>query len=126
MKYSTITIGGKERPIHFSYAALYEYERQTGRNAIADFANIQSNGVSVTIVTDLLYCGLIVGHKIAGGRIDAIDFNHYDVAEWAFTDPEAIPVVVKIFTDSFPKTGAKSDQDIDDDGKKTKPLPGMK
>jgi hypothetical protein len=44
MSFQEIEIGGKLRPIRFSYAALYEYEQNTGRNAIADFSGMHGDG----------------------------------------------------------------------------------
>lgn len=99
MKYQTITIEGKERPIRFSVAALYLYEQDTGRNAIADFTNVSGNGsISVTVATDLVYAGLVAGHKAA--KVD-IDFDKMDVAEWAFAKDGVLTQAMKLFEAAF-------------------------
>jgi putative N-acetylmannosamine-6-phosphate epimerase len=102
MKFQNIEIGGKLRPVRFSYAALYEYERNTGRNAIADFSKLQESQVSVTIAADLIFAGLTLGSRTNGYEPD---FTVYDVADWAFSDPNAITKAMEIFSESFPKTG---------------------
>lgn len=119
MQFQNIEIGGKLRPVRFSYAALYEYEQNTGRNAIADFALLQAEQVSVKLASDLLFAGLSLGCKTIGKEPD---FTVFDVADWAFADQNAITRAMEIFSDSFPKTGAAPEDG--DDEKKRKPLPG--
>ena len=116
MQFNTIEIGGKLRPIRFSYAALYEYEKNTGRSAIDDFAHIQTGIVSVQVASDLIYAGLSLGCKTNGS---AVDFTVYDVADWAFAEQSAITKAMQIFSDSFPKTGPAS-EDGDDEKKPRK------
>lgn len=103
MSFQEIEIGGKLRPIRFSYAALYEYEKNTGRNAIADFASIQGEAISVTVATDLIFAGLSLGAKSKG---KTVDFTVYDVADWSFNDQTMITKAMAIFSDSFPKVGS--------------------
>lgn len=119
MIFQNIEIGGKLRPVRFSYAALYEYEINTGRNAIADFAQLQAEQVSVKIASDLLFAGLSLGAK-TNGKVP--DFTVYDVADWAFENPDAIAKAMEIFAESFPKTGPAPEGG--DDEKKPKPRPG--
>lgn len=99
MKYQQINIGGKLRPVRFSYAALYEYEQNTGRKAIEDFTKLQTEGISVTLATDLIYAGLSLGAKTVGA---VPDFSVYDVSDWVFSEPGSIDATMKIFSDSFP------------------------
>lgn len=121
MLYPQIEIGGKHRPIRFSYASLYEYEKNTGRNAIADFSTLQASQISVVMASDLIFAGLSLGYKSSGLPVD---FTAYDVADWAFESPEAITKAMEIFADSFPKTGAAPEDG--DEPKKGKSLHGTK
>ncbi len=99
MNYTTLDLGGKKRPVRFSFSALYEYEKQTGRNAIADFSKMNaSGGVSVTVVADLIFAGLVVAHQSAGV---AVDFTAHDVADWVFSEDGVVDRFTQVFTDSF-------------------------
>jgi hypothetical protein len=100
MKFQSIEIGGKLRPIRFSFAALYEYEKNTGRNALQDFAQLQGENISVTIAADLIYAGLSLGCKTNGVMPD---FTPYDIADWSFQSPDVIAKAMNIFTESFSK-----------------------
>lgn len=103
MKYQTIEIEGKKRPIRFSMAALYQYEKDTGRNAISDFSNISKSGsVSLEIATDLVFAGLVAGHMAAGLKVD---FSQHDVAEWAFSESDVLAKAMKMFEDAFQPPG---------------------
>ncbi len=113
MTFQEIEIGGKIRPIRFSYAALYEYEKNTGRNAIADFSAIQGEAISVTVAADLIFAGLTLGAKSKG---KTVDFTVYDVADWSFNDQAVITTAMAIFSESFPKTGT-APEDGDDEKK---------
>lgn len=115
-----IEIGGALRPVRFSFAALYEYEKNTGRNAIADFSLIQHGDISVMVAADLLFAGLSLGAKSAGKRVD---FTPYDVSDWAFEEKEAMEKAMEIFSESFPKPDAAVE--VGEAGKKRKaPQPG--
>jgi len=100
MKYQQLDIGGKLRLIRFSFAALYEYEKNTGRNALKDFAELQSQSVSVTIAADLIFAGLSLGCKTNGTELE---LTPYDVADLAFENPEIVSKAMAIFGDSFSK-----------------------
>jgi len=101
MNYTTIELGGKARPVRFSFAALYEYEKMTGRNAIADFSQISGSGsTSVSVAADLIFAGLVIGHKSAGAQVD---FSVHDVADWAFGSPKVMEDFTAIFLASFPE-----------------------
>lgn len=100
MKYQHLDIGGKLRPIRFSFAALYEYEKNTGRNALKDFAELQNQNVSVTIAADLIFAGLSLGCKTNGTELE---LTPYDVADFAFENPEIVAKAMAIFGDSFSK-----------------------
>ena len=121
MIYQQINIGGELRPVRFSYAALYEYEKNTGRNAIADFSTLQGGEVSVVMAADLIFSGLSLGCKSTG---KAVDFTPYDVADWAFEDQSAIKKAMEIFSDSFAKADAAPE--VGEAGKKKqRPQLGM-
>lgn len=105
------------RPVRFSFAALYEYEKNTGRNAIEDFSKIQLEGVSITTATDLVFAGLSLGCKTIG---QVPDFTVHDVADWAFSEQGSIDATMKIFSDSFPNAVPDNDGGADE-SKKTKP-----
>lgn len=94
-----IEIGGSKRPVRFGWAGLYEYEQQTGRKALADFASLSGGieNVSVSVLVDLVYYGLSSGHKKAGVNID---FDKSDVAEW-ISEPVVMETVMEQFTKAF-------------------------
>lgn len=119
MIFSSIEIGGKLRPVRFNYAALYEYERNTGRNAISDFTRMESGELSVVLATDLIFAGLSLGCKTVGKEVD---FSVHDVADWVFSDPVVVEKTMEIFSESFPKTGPAPEDG--DTPKKAKPRHG--
>lgn len=105
-----IEIGGKLRPVRFGWAGLLEYEQQTGRKALADFAEFgkaladftefgNAGGVSVTVMTDLVFYGLLCGHRT---EKVAVEFDKYDVADWIGEQPEILERIMSTFTKSFP------------------------
>lgn len=108
-----LMIGGKERPLDFTFRGLWEYENRTGRNSIEDFSALETGAVSpsVTMMVNFVLAGLI-----AGARVEKlpIDFDEYDVAGWLSDDPSVFVKSMGIFKDSWPTANA------DPDGKKTK------
>jgi hypothetical protein len=92
-------LGGVERPVLFGFAALYQYEQRTGRNALKDFAAMQGGEASITLLVDLLYSGLCAGSRSDGEKID---FEPQDVAEWIGGDFGIFEKVAKAFTEAFP------------------------
>lgn len=82
-----IKIGGELRPVRFGWAGLLEYEQQTGRKALADFAEFSKglDGVSVSAMVDLVYYGLTCGHRHAKQNVT---FDKFDVADWIGEDPD--------------------------------------
>lgn len=112
-----IEIGGARRPVRFGFAALYEYEQKTGRKAIADFAELQ-NGIqnaSISLLVNIIYCGLSAGYKSAG---IPQDFDEYDVADWISDSMDTVEAVMTAFAESFPEGNAKRGK-----ATKTKPTP---
>jgi len=100
-----IEIGGQLRPVRFGWAGLLEYEQQTGRKALADFAEFGTiGGISVTVMTDLVYYGLVCGHRSAKQEIE---FSKHDVADWIGEQPEILERVMATFTKSFPEPEAE-------------------
>jgi hypothetical protein len=96
-----IQIGGANRPVRFGWAGLLEYEQQTGRKALADFAEFSGGAASISVTTlvDMVYYGLVCGHRKAGVNVD---FDKFDVADWIGGDSDVMNLVMKVFTDSFP------------------------
>lgn len=94
-----IDIGGQERPLRYGFAALRLYEERTGRNSLSDFASLHSGQASVTLMTDLLYCGLANGARSEGLKVD---FDEFTVADWVGADMSVVEKAMKVFSDSFP------------------------
>lgn len=103
-----IEIGGKQRPVRFGFAGLYEYEQQTGRKALSDFASLSAGleNVSITLIVDLVYYGLVCGHRKDGANVD---FDKFDVAEWIGNDQGVLQTVMQAFADSFPQGNAMTE-----------------
>lgn len=99
-----IEIGGKKRPVRFGWSGLLEYEQQTGRKALADFASFQNGieNVSIEVMVDLVYYGLTAGHRKAGANVD---FDKFDVADWIGEDQGILATVMEAFTASFEQGG---------------------
>lgn len=97
-----IELGGQMRPILFGWGGLYEYEQRTGRKALADFAQLSAGleNVSVTVIVDLIYSGLIAGHRADKRNVD---FDVHDVATW-INGQDTVEQVMKLFADSFPQS----------------------
>ena len=121
MTIQQIKIGGKMRPVRFSYAALYEYENHTGRNAISDFNQMQNGGVSVVMSADLVFAGLSAGYRTTGKEID---FTALDVADWVFENPASMQKVMEIFADSFPKSDTAQEGGESEKKPETQPQDG--
>lgn len=110
-----ITIGGKQRPVHFGYGALMMFEDITGESAIEFFVKL-SQGSSITIskAVELVRVGLVNGARVSG---ETLDVDAMTVADWmdaAQTDGvNVFEAIAKIFSDSLPtddgekKTGRK-------------------
>jgi len=95
-----IELGGQMRPVRFGMAAMLEYEQQTGRKVLADFA-MWSGGienVSIETMIDLLYYALTCGHRKQGVNVD---FDKFDVADWIMESPDAYTVAMEKFTLAF-------------------------
>lgn len=103
-------LGGQQRPVLFGFAALYQYEQRTGRNALTDFAAMQNGEASISLLIDILYAGLCAGSRSDGLKVD---FAPDDVAEWIGGDFAIFEQVAKAFTDAFPPASEE---------KKMKPL----
>lgn len=106
-----LNLDGVMRPVRFGFGALYQYEQCTGRNALEDFARMANGTVSISLMVDLLYAGLISGHR---HEKEAITFNQDHVAEWM--TPEVLKQTAVLFTEAFPAEPQEGDVE-----KKTKP-----
>lgn len=100
-----IKMGGKERPVLYGMSALLAYEKNTGRNALDDFLELDGDKVSVTLMANLLYYGVWNGYRAE--RL-TVDFDEYDVADWA-VEPGVFQRAMEIFKDAFPSSAAKED-----------------
>jgi hypothetical protein len=118
-----IEIGGAKRPIRFGFAGLYEYEVETGRKALSDFAQMQGGleNTSIIVLVDFVSAGLRAGYKAAG---IGVDFEKYDVADW-IQETGVLEKVMTAFAESFPQAG----NGVTGKATKAKPtpvnLPGM-
>ena len=106
-----LNLDGVERPVRFGFGALYQYEQRTGRNALEDFTKMAGGAVSITLMVDLLFAGLVAGHR---HEKVPVSFNQDDVAEWM--TPEVLNQTAVMFTDAFPAEQQEGDRE-----KKTKP-----
>ena len=101
-----IELGGVKRPVRFGFEGLLAYEQKTGRKALADFAQLsEADTVSVTLMVDLVWCGLHAGYRKEG---IPQDFDEYDIAAWLGESPDAFEQVAKVFAESFPKAEKKT------------------
>ena len=96
-----IEIGGEKRPLRFGFAGLFRYEKETGRNALADFAEFQQGveKVSVVRLVELVHAGLLAGYKAESKNVD---FSLDDVADWV--DDGVLKQVFDAFALSFPSS----------------------
>lgn len=102
-----IELGGKKRPARFNNAGMLEYEQQTGRKVLADLASFSDvSQLSISTIVELVYYGLLCGHRKAGVNVD---FDKYDVAEWIEQSPgvvqQAIESYSKALENSFSGNG---------------------
>lgn len=93
----TVEIGGKRRPVTFSFLALQDYEERTGRYAIPDIISCQDPQlVSVKTMVSLLYSAFVAGAEEAGIEVD---FNQRQVASWFGSLKEATDVLTALTRD---------------------------
>ena len=96
-----IELGGKKRHMRFGFAALLKYEQETGRNAFKDFAELTTDsgigGISVQVMVDLAYYGLVCGHEKVGTNVD---FDKFDVADW-MGEPGKLFETMQMFSKSL-------------------------
>ena len=93
-----LNLGGIERPVRFGFAALYQYEQRTGRNALTDFAAMQSGLASVSLMVDLLFAGLCAGTRYEKKQVD---YTQEDVSEWIGSDMTTLQKAAEMFAASF-------------------------
>ena len=116
MNLVNLKIGGKTRPVKFSYSSLALYEDQTGRDMVIDINDILSKsfsaveqakaGVPITSVISyrnvsrLAYCGMIGGAKDVNS---SQDFTVDDAAEWVLGDDDVMVKIIQLAIDSMPR-----------------------
>lgn len=108
-----LDLGGESRPVRFGFSALWHYEQRTGRNALTDFAQMQSGLASISFMIDLLFAGLCAGARHEKLKVD---FEQGDVADWIGSDMNVLQHAATLFAQSFEKAGEGDVQ------KKIKPL----
>jgi hypothetical protein len=99
-----VDIGGRDRPVCFSYSVAYEYELQTGKFYAPDVQELAmqvitagaalgtddvataARSVSIVKFTDIIFAALLVG---ARKEKQPADFTKYDVADWMGGNPAA-------------------------------------
>lgn len=113
-----ITIGGKERPIHFGNEVAYSYQLRTGKKYLAEVnalltqdlapvaAEIGTDDVGTAAVNmdvvrlaELTFGALAYAHR---KQNTPIDFDTEDVAGWLLTDMEALQQAITLLIDSIP------------------------
>lgn len=86
----------------YGMSALLAYEKNTGRNALDDFLTLDTDRVSVTLMTNMLYYGLWNGYR---SERQEIDFDEFDVADWS-TEPGVFAKAMDAFKQAFPTVSA--------------------
>lgn len=125
-----VKIGGKERPLAFGHKVAYDYETFGGGNynelLIRVGAELEAAGravldddmarvavaMHVRPITDLVFAGMKYAHRKEGIEID---FEAEDVAEWLFSDTQAMQSCIAVLFESLPQGNA--------DGAKKKRIP---
>jgi hypothetical protein len=97
-----ITIAGKTYPISFGFAALYAYEQWRGKSLLAAF-NTGDALPEISTIVDLAFVGLQQG---ARKERQSFQMQPEDVADLITEGPECIPVIMEIFSASFPQADA--------------------
>lgn len=108
-----ITIDGAAYPVRFGGAALLDYERNTGRSAIADFQNMAGADMRLTTLVDLAMAGFRCGYA---SEKKPFDIDEHTVADWMVNN-QNVEKLMKIFSDSF--TANNDAPTADDSEKKT-------
>lgn len=86
-----VEIGGKRRPVSFSFEALLDYEERTGRLSIPDIIRSQDPGqVSIVVLVDLLYSAFCAGYAEEGLEVD---FSKKECARWFRNIGEAMRII---------------------------------
>ena len=102
-----IDFNGVKTPVAFGNAAFYDYEKQTGKNALSDFFNsarFEENGdVILESIKMGFYVDIAFSAFTAGGNIARKPFTGtvYDVAEWLTSD--RMVEVIGLLTESLPQ-----------------------
>lgn len=136
-----VDIGGRERPVCFSYSVAYEYQSQTGRFYEPDVQELAvqvitagaalgnddvataARSINIVKFTDIIFAALLTG---ARKEKQPVDFTTYDVADWLGENPEAVGRLTELLlTANFklPQSGADDEPASDEaaDGKKKNP-----
>lgn len=100
---NVITIGGKNRPVHFGINALAEFNKATGTDFEWIF-QIAQNPLSIDFdqLRWLVFVGLKHG---AAENCQAVDFTVNDVGNWLNNDFKVFPEFVKVMAESLPELG---------------------
>ena len=124
MNTQQINIGGRKRPINFTFEVAYDYERTTGRMYIKDYnqlcaqlaetANrLQSegpetagDGISMVLLADMVHTALDYGARKAGQEFDG---TPQEVAGWLLSDVAASEQVFLLLFDSMATAKKKTE-----------------
>jgi len=114
-----IHIGGRKRPINFTFEVAYHYERTTGRKYLTDlgllFGQLSAGAafvgsddpgealdhISIVLLADLVTAALEYGAKKSGTEFDG---TPEEVGAWLMQDPQAAVDVFTVLADSLPKS----------------------
>lgn len=135
-----VDIGGRERPVCFSYSVAYQYEKQTGNfyepdvqslaiQVIAAGATLGTDDVataartiSIVKFADIMFAAFVVGGRKAK---TPVDFTIDDLVDWLGENPEAVGRLTELLlTANFklPESGGDLESPPDSDaGKKKTP-----
>lgn len=129
-----VDIGGRERPVCFSYSVAYEYQSQTGRFYEPDVQELAvqvitagaalgnddvataARSINIVKFTDIMFAALLIG---ARKERQAVDFTKYDVADWLGENPAATGRLTELLlTANFklPESGGDSESQPDSNG----------
>jgi len=93
-----VTIGGKDRPVSFSYGAIYEFEEISYGRTLAEKFNLESLSRQRALCFMGLKWGLYEPDK---KRTPKPDFTIEEVGEWIINEPEAKNKILLFFAQEY-------------------------
>ena len=116
MNTQQISIGGRKRPINFTFEVAYDYERTTGRKYIQDYnqlcaqlaetanrlktesPNTAGDGISMVLLADMVHTALDYGARKIGQEFEG---TPQEVAGWLLSDATAAEQVFMAILESM-------------------------